>query len=156
MADNPDRPSDDAGRRPPDDDLDGTSAPGPQPRSEGEPPAPAGRPRGEPPAPTEHPRDEPPPTPLTQQLGRIALVLLAVVFGVFAVANSHPVDFSWLVGETEVVEAADGTRGGVPLIILLLASFAIGALLGALFEWQLLHRRSRPRRSDDRRGRKGR
>jgi hypothetical protein len=35
-------------------------------------------------------------------------------------------------GRTEPVAGAAGSGGGVPLILLLLASFAIGALTGAL------------------------
>jgi uncharacterized integral membrane protein len=170
VAPTPDPPPDDERRRraqPGRDDLARPS--GPEGGSNGEPsaarPGPSGRDRGgderdrhdrgagegareQPPA--------PPPTPLTQYLGRIVLVLVAVAFGVFAVANSHRVDFSWVAGETQVVAAADGDRGGVPLIVLLLGSFAIGALMGALFEWQFLRKRTRPRGSGGRRGRRGR
>lgn len=85
------------------------------------------------------------PTPLTQQVGRIVIVVLAVLFGVFAVGNSQSVDFSWIVGGTQV--ASDGS-GGVPLIILLVAAGVIGALLGALIEWQFLRGR-RARRDRD-------
>ncbi|MCC5948046.1 MAG: LapA family protein [Nitriliruptoraceae bacterium] len=85
------------------------------------------------------------PVPLTQQIGRVAIVILAVLFGIFAVANSQPVDFSWIVGETLVREdaAGEGTTGGVPLIILLLVTFVIGGGLGALFEWYFLRSRRR-------------
>lgn len=79
-----------------------------------------------------------PPTPFTQQLGRVVLVLLVVAFGVFAASNSQHVDFSWLVGETTVTYDAGGERvaGGVPLIVLLTASLALGILVGALLSWQ--------------------
>ena len=85
----------------------------------------------------------PEPTPLTQQLGRVFIVILAVLFGIFAVANSQPVDFSWVFGETEVRPdpTGEGTTGGVPLIVLLLITFAIGALVGAYVGWQVLRAR---------------
>jgi uncharacterized integral membrane protein len=84
------------------------------------------------------------PTPITQQLGRVVIVLLAVLFGVFAVDNSQAVDFSWVFGESRV--APDGT-GGVPLIVLLVVAAAVGAALGALIEWQWLRGR-RARRAE--------
>ncbi len=102
------------------------------------------------PGPSEEPQPAEPvapvrePTPLTQQVGRVVIVLLAVLFGVFAVDNSQPVDFSWVFGESRV--APDGT-GGVPLIVLLVAAAAIGAALGALIEWQFLRAR-RARRAE--------
>lgn len=86
------------------------------------------------------------PTPLTQQLGRILIVVVAVIFGIFAVANAHYVDFSWVFGETEVVETGgERTSGGVPLIALLVVSFALGALVGWASTWR--RTRSRRRRS---------
>lgn len=76
-----------------------------------------------------------PPTPFTQQLGRVTIVVLAALFGVFAVANSQRVDFSWVFGETIVRETATGdVTGGVPLILLLLAAFAIGSVVTLLVE----------------------
>jgi len=76
-----------------------------------------------------------PPTPFTQHLGRVTIVVLAVLFGVFAVANSQPVDFSWIFGETIVSENASGqVTGGVPLILLLGTAFAIGAAVTLLVE----------------------
>lgn len=86
------------------------------------------------------PRDEDkavaPPTPFTQQLGRIAIVVIAALFAVFAIANSQPVDFSWVFGETTAQPAGDGagTAGGVPLILLLLGAFVVGALVTMLTE----------------------
>jgi uncharacterized integral membrane protein len=98
-----------------------------------------------------------PPTPLTQQLGRVVLVVLAGLVVVFALANRHPVDFSWIIGETEVVEVAGERRsGGVPLIVLLLGSFVVGALVGALLEWQVLRRRRPPTGVAPERGRRHR
>ena len=80
---------------------------------------------------------EGPSTPVTQQIGRVVVLLLLVVFGVFAATNAQPVDFSWVFGSTEVIDGpGDATEGGVPLIVLLLASFAVGALAGAGLVWQ--------------------
>ncbi|MEX1164659.1 MAG: hypothetical protein WEB03_13895 [Nitriliruptor sp.] len=82
-------------------------------------------------------------TPVTQQIGRIAIVILAVLFGIFALANAQAVDFSWIFGETQVVEeGGERVSGGVPLILLLLISFAIGAAVATLVGWQR-HRRHR-------------
>lgn len=88
---------------------------------------------------------QPPPTPLTQQIGRVVVVLLAVAFGVFAVANSQPVEFSWLFGETRVQFDAAGERvgGGVPLIVLLVGSLAIGVAVGMAISWQRARSRRR-------------
>jgi uncharacterized integral membrane protein len=87
-----------------------------------------------------------PATPLTQQLGRVFVLLLAILFGVFAVFNSQPVDFSWVFGETQVRPdpTGDGEVGGVPLIVLLVAAFVVGALIGAFTAWQLRRRRRSP------------
>lgn len=87
-------------------------------------------------------------TPATQQLGRIVVLVLLVVFIVFAVSNSQPVDFDWVIDETQVsdVDPATGeTTGGVPLIVLLLASFLVGALTGAML---VRIRRRRARAAD--------
>lgn len=85
-------------------------------------------------------------TPATQQVGRVALVVVALLFGVFALANAQHVDFSWVLGETEVVEqGGDRVRGGVRLIILLLAAFAAGAFVAGVAAWQ----RARHRRHDE-------
>jgi hypothetical protein len=82
-------------------------------------------------------------TPVTQQLGRIAVVLIAIVFVVFAAANAQHVDFSWVVGETEVVaQGGERVEGGVRLIVLLLVAFAAGAFVAGILAWQ----RARPRR----------
>ena len=77
------------------------------------------------------------PTPVTQQIGRAVVLLLLVLFGVFAATNAHTVDFSWVFGETEVTETAAGERqGGVPLIVLLVISLMVGAIVGAVVAWQ--------------------
>jgi uncharacterized integral membrane protein len=69
--------------------------------------------------------------------GQVAVLFLAVLFGVFALVNSHPVRFSWLFGETVVErDAAGEVTGGVPLIVLLLLSFILGAGLGGWWTWQ--------------------
>lgn len=96
-------------------------------------------------------------TPVTQQMGRVVVLLLLVVFGVFAATNAQPVDFSWVFGGTEVVEGpGDATEGGVPLIVLLLASFAVGALVGAGLVWQSGRNRRRAREDADGDSEKGR
>jgi len=64
------------------------------------------------------------------------------LFVAFALANMHRVDFNWLLGRSEILEVAGETTGGVPLIVLLLASFALGAILG----WALTSMRARARR----------
>lgn len=76
--------------------------------------------------------------PFTQQVGRITLVVLAVLFAVFAVTNSQFVDFNWIFGSTEISTSPSGERlsGGVPLIILLVVSFALGAAVGGLWVWR--------------------
>jgi uncharacterized integral membrane protein len=90
-------------------------------------------------------------TPSSSQVGRVAVLLLAVLFGVFALANAQPVDFSWVFGETRVTrDAAGDTTGGVPLIVLLLSAFVLGAVLGGWWTWQAA--RSRRRARDARRG----
>jgi uncharacterized integral membrane protein len=83
--------------------------------------------------------------PLTQQIGRVAVVLVAVVFVIFALANAQHVDFSWVLGQTEVVrQGGERISGGVPLIVLLLLAFTAGALVAGLLAWQ----RGRHRRHD--------
>ncbi|HEX2029019.1 MAG TPA: LapA family protein [Nitriliruptorales bacterium] len=82
--------------------------------------------------------------PFTQQVGRIALVVVAVLFVAFTSINVQPVDFHWIFGGTEVVrQGGEYVRGGVPLIVLLLGSFAVGALLGAGLVWWRHRRRTR-------------
>jgi uncharacterized integral membrane protein len=81
-------------------------------------------------------------TPVTQQVGRVAVLVLAVLFVVFALANAQRVDFSWLFGETRVVEeGGEPIGGGVPLIVLLVVSFLIGALVATVLSWQRHRRR---------------
>lgn len=84
-------------------------------------------------------------TPMTQHVGRIALVVVAALFLVFALTNAQHVDFSWVFGETEVVQqGGERVRGGVPLIVLLLVAFAAGALVATLLSWQRArHRKDR-------------
>jgi uncharacterized integral membrane protein len=85
-------------------------------------------------------------TPTSAQVGRIAVLLLAALFGVFALVNSHPVGFSWILGETRVhQDAAGAVTGGVPLIVLLLVSFILGATLGGWWTWQAGRTRRRGR-----------
>lgn len=93
-------------------------------------------------------------TPFTQQVGRVALVLVAGLFVAFASINLQPVDFHWILGGTEVVrQGGEYVRGGVPLIVLMLGSFAVGALVGAgLVWWRRRHRKppGDPARADPR------
>ena len=94
--------------------------------------------------------------PLTQQVGRVAVVLLAVLFGVFVVANAQFVDFSWVFGSTEVVRNADGERlrGGVPLIILMTGSFLLGAAVAGFTVWQVKRARMHRREAAQQRARR--
>jgi len=76
-----------------------------------------------------------------QRTAQITLVAAGVIMAVFAFANLQPVSFSWLVGSTEVVRSDSGVvTGGVPLIVLLLSAFVLGAIVGRLFGWRA-HRR---------------
>jgi uncharacterized integral membrane protein len=106
----------------------------------------------------EHPegeRIEPPPspeptaTPFSQQVGRVVIGIVVVLFGVFAVANAQPVDFSWIFGETRVQydQTGEAISGGVPLIVLLLVAFVLGLVLGLVVAWQ--GARARRRRADE-------
>ncbi|MFO7778326.1 MAG: LapA family protein [Nitriliruptoraceae bacterium] len=104
-----------------------------------------------------------PSTPFTQQLGRITIVVLAVLFVVFAIANSQPVDFSWVFGETIAREQAGGeVVGGVPLILLLVGAFIAGSLITFLSELYIGRGRRARRaakeraRQEGKKGRKGR
>lgn len=92
---------------------------------------------------------EPRRAPLTQQIGRITLVVVAVLFAIFALGNAQHVDFSWIFGSTEVVlQGGERVRGGVRLIILLVIAFAAGGLVGALAARPRRHRDRRVDRSD--------
>lgn len=74
--------------------------------------------------------------PFTQQLGRVLVAVILILFGIFAVTNSQPVAFDWIFGETQVRQIGDQVRGGVPLILLLLGSFVLGALAGWFATWR--------------------
>lgn len=76
-------------------------------------------------------------TPVTQQVGRVAVVVVAALFVIFAAANAQHVDFSWVFGETEVVaQGGERVSGGVRLIVLLLLAFAAGACVAGILAWQ--------------------
>lgn len=97
-------------------------------------------------------REVPEPLPLSQLVGRGVLAAVAVLFVVFAVVNRQPVDFDWVFGES-VVETRGGeyAGGGIPLIVLLLGSFVLGALVGAGLLWRRRrHRRRRREHEEDR------
>lgn len=75
--------------------------------------------------------------PVSQVVGRLVIGLLAVLFVVFALFNRQPVDFSWVFGETQVVqEGGEYVRGGVPLIILMIGSFVLGSIVTAGIMWR--------------------
>lgn len=92
-------------------------------------------------------------TPLTQQIGRITMIVIAILFGIFAVANSQYVAFDWIIGDTEVVErSGERVSGGVPLIVLLVASFVLGAIVAGFGVWRSQRRsrrRARPQEPKD-------
>jgi uncharacterized integral membrane protein len=99
--------------------------------------------------PDDHPDRVPDRTPVTQQVGRVVLVLVAVVFTVFALDNAQHVDFSWVVGGTEVVQqAGDRVSGGVRLIVLLVLAFLAGGTVGALAMVTRARRRAAVERDD--------
>ncbi len=74
-------------------------------------------------------------------------IAAVALFTAFALANRQYVDFAWLFGSTEVQSAGgDRVSGGVPLIVLLIAAFVLGAIAGAV----LVALRSRSRRRERR------
>ncbi len=91
-------------------------------------------------------------TPLTQQIGRVIVGVAALLFLVFAFVNSQRVTFDWIFGESVAVTTPEGVVGGVPLIVLLLAAFLLGVLVGV----GLLLRAQRTRQVSPRTGRSGR
>jgi uncharacterized integral membrane protein len=122
---------------------------------EGEPAGDDRRPRGtEGRTDTQEPSTTRPKVPTAVRATQVSVLLVAALFGVFAVANSHRVDFSWLVGETQVRRDAAGqvVSGGVPLIVLLLVSFILGAVLGGAWVGQVVRRRRRVMEDRDRSG----
>jgi uncharacterized integral membrane protein len=95
------------------------------------------RQRDEAPAGHEQPAAGREPTPLSQVVGRIVLGIVAVLFVIFSLFNLQRVDFSWIFGSTQVItRGGEYVGGGVPLIVLLLGSFALGASVGAGFVWR--------------------
>jgi uncharacterized integral membrane protein len=87
-------------------------------------------------------------TPVTQILGRVFIGVLVLVFLVFAAANAQYVSFSWVVGETRARfdETGGHVGGGVRLIVLLVGTFFLGILIGALLSWQEYRRKRREAR----------
>ncbi len=93
----------------------------------------------QPPQPAVEPR-----TPVTQQIGRVIVALAAVLFLVFAFVNSQRVTFDWIFGESVAVTTPQGVSGGIPLIVLLLGAFLLGALVGAGLLWRTHRTRQAP------------
>ncbi|MDQ3931228.1 MAG: hypothetical protein M3252_00080 [Actinomycetota bacterium] len=77
-----------------------------------------------------------PRTPLTQQIGRAVVAVVVILFLIFAFANSQPVTFNWIFGRSIAVDTAEGVVGGIPLILLLLAAFFFGMVVGAGLLWR--------------------
>lgn len=73
----------------------------------------------------EHPRMGEP-LPFSQQVGRVVLGVVAVLFVIFSLFNLHGVAFDWIFGEWT----------DAPLILLLLGSFALGAVVGSGIVWR--------------------
>ncbi len=70
-------------------------------------------------------------TPISQQLGRVMMVVAGGIFALFAMFNMDYVDFSWVFGSSEVVTAGgERVTGGIPLIVLLIAAFVLGVIVG--------------------------
>lgn len=91
-----------------------------------------------------------PGTPFTQQVGRAVMVVSAILFVIFALANFQYVDFSWIFGETEVEKTGgERTAGGIPLIVLLVIAFGLGILVGTFGAWRRGRRRGREERTTD-------
>jgi uncharacterized integral membrane protein len=89
-------------------------------------------------------------TPVTQQVGRVAVAVIVLLFVLFAAVNAHHVEFHWIFGGTEVTEVSgERTAGGVPLIIVLFASFALGICVGWLWHRRGSRRKTRARDASD-------
>jgi uncharacterized integral membrane protein len=86
-------------------------------------------------------------TPTGTRVAQVVVLAIAALFAVFALVNSQPVDFSWVFGETRVTRDAAGevSSGGVPLIVLLLVAFILGAGLGGWWTWQAARSRRQAR-----------
>lgn len=82
-------------------------------------------------------------TPFSQQVGRVVLGAIAIVFVAFAIDNLHQVAIEWVFGGNGGAYPGDG----IPLILLLLGSFALGATVGGGLVWRRARRRARARPS---------
>ncbi len=83
-------------------------------------------------------------TPITQQIGRVVVAVVVILFLIFAFANSQPVTFNWIFGRTVAVDTPEGIVGGVPLILLLLVAFLFGMVVGAALLWRSRRARQTP------------
>jgi uncharacterized integral membrane protein len=74
-------------------------------------------------------------------------IAVVALFTAFALANRQYVEFGWLFGATEIQEVSgERVSGGVPLIVLLVGAFVLGAIAGAV----LVTLRTRARRREAR------
>ena len=100
---------------------------------------------------TTQPSIQKPSVPFTTLVGRIVIGIIAILFTIFAVLNLQRVDFQYIFGESLVrKEGEEVIGGGVPLIVLLVASFVLGMIVGSLMGWR---RRRRGRAYEEARAR---
>lgn len=84
--------------------------------------------------------------PLRTRIARGLMIAVGVLFGIFAIFNSQYVEFNWIFGKTEIVTVGnERISGGVPLILLLLASFGAGFAVATVSG--MLRRRTRAKRN---------
>ena len=60
-------------------------------------------------------------------------IAVVALFTAFALANRQYVEFGWLFGSTEIQEVSgERVSGGIPLIVLLVVAFLLGAIVGGV------------------------